>query len=478
MHTGSSLTPSDRGNDPPAWSDAAEGADPLPGVMLANTYIVEAMLGEGGMGRVYSARHTRVPAKRFAIKVLHEEFAQHEEALARFKREAEAAAMINNPHVVGVHDVGQTPDGRPFLVCDFLEGEELADWLQQEGQLAVPDAARIFRQVCAGLMAAHDEGVVHRDVKPENVFLVPARGGPIVKVIDFGISRLAGGGGTKLTQAGVALGTPDFMSPEQARGATVDHRTDIYAVGVMLYAALTGVTPFERSSPHATLVALLTQEPPPPRMFEESIPLELELVIQKAMAKEAADRYQSMVELRDALAPFDTTAGEHGVQKVDHAPAATASTSARIDLDDPRAAPAQVVAFGSLSVFAIFAAGLLAMGGAARTAGVDLGMGGWIVVGLGMVSALAAPTFLAVRHVRRHVWGNTLRAVALARSLRTPLIIGAAAYGLTSLVARLVESVVLGPASGASWPLWDVLTAFAGIAAASVAATLARRSWR
>ncbi|MEQ9319701.1 MAG: serine/threonine-protein kinase, partial [Polyangiaceae bacterium] len=164
-------------------------ADTLVGTTLAGTYILDSVLGEGGMGRVYQARHTRIAAKRFAIKVLHQQYAQHEEALERFKREAEAAALISHPNVVGVHDYGRTQDGRPFLVSDFLVGEELADRLHRESTLPIGEAVRIVRQVCSGLAVAHANGVTHRDVKPENVFLVGSDDELSVKLLDFGISR-------------------------------------------------------------------------------------------------------------------------------------------------------------------------------------------------------------------------------------------------------------------------------------------------
>ena len=450
-------------------------ADPLLGISLAGTYIIDKMIGEGGMGRVYQARHTRIAGKRFAIKVLHEEYAQDHEALERFKREAEAAALISSPYVVGVHDYGRTPDGRPFLVCDFLEGEELADRLQREGQLSIGDAVRIVRQICTGLALAHANGVTHRDVKPENVFLVGTDDHLTAMLLDFGISRFReGGGSTKaaLTQAGVALGTPDFMSPEQAKGSPVDHRTDIYGVGVLLYVALTGVMPFERETPHATLLALLSEEAPSPRLLVPSIPEHLEMIIQKAMAKDAADRYSWIAELTQALAPYDPSSSGQ--------PATTAN--AGVAAATPEASPPPVGAeaaeaasarswlvVGLLLGLPTFIVGmLLAVGGVLRSADVELGATGWILTLLALLVVLSTPLVLIVRHVMQ-VWGNTARCVSLARVVRAMAFAGAGSYALGTLWLRVGYGSVLGDPKSISWPLWDLLLLLVAALAALIA---------
>jgi tRNA A-37 threonylcarbamoyl transferase component Bud32 len=464
------------------------GDDPLLGTSLADTYILDKMIGEGGMGRVYQARHTRIAGKRFAIKLLHEEFAQHHEALERFKREAEAAALISSPYVVGVHDYGQTPDGRPFLVCDFLEGEELSERLEREGQLPIGDAVRIVRQVCAGLALAHANGVTHRDVKPENVFLTGADDHQTALLLDFGISRFReGGGSTKaaLTQAGVALGTPDFMSPEQAKGKPVDHRTDIYGVGVLLYVALTGVMPFERDTPHQTLLALLTEEAPSPRTLVPSIPEHLEMVVQKAMAKEATDRYAWIAELTQALAPYDPTSG--GTATPGTAATAPASTAA--------APPAMVTAVspgGTDVAEASSARGwlgvgllvglpsvvvglLLAVGGVLQSADVKLETTGWLVTLLVLLVVSSTPLVLVVRHLLQ-AWSNTARCVYLARSVRAMTFAGAATYALGTLWLRIGYATVFDDPDALRWPLWDLVLLLAAALAAAVGFLRSRKS--
>ena len=460
-----------------------DSADTLVGTTLAGTYILDKVLGEGGMGRVYLARHTRIAAKRFAIKVLHQQYAQHEEALERFKREAEAAALISHPNVVGVHDYGRTQDGRPFLVSDFLVGEELADRLHRESTLPVGEAVRIVRQVCSGLAVAHANGVTHRDVKPENVFLVGSDDDLTVKLLDFGISRFVDNRGKSITKAGIALGTPDFMSPEQAKGKKVDHRADIYAVGTMLYVALTGVMPFERESPQETLLALLTQEAPPPRMLDASIPEGLELVIQKAMAKEAEDRYQWIAQLNQALAPYDpSAAGSHvpappaaaAVDPLVIPAAAAAVAPAPGDDAAAEAKTARTWIAGALAVGipATLTALLLAAAGIVGAVGMDLDVTAWIICCVLVFAGFGPPSALIVRHIAREIWPNTSRSVALARRLRPAMLALAATYGLGALTRRLLEAWVIDATSMPS--LADALLAALALGAA-VVAFLSRR---
>lgn len=291
-----------------AESTPREGDDELVGKTLGQTYTIVRVLGEGGMGRVYEATHKRINGKRFAIKMLHPEYSRQPDVISRFQREAEAAASIHSPYVVDVYDVDRTHDGRPFIVGEFLDGQEFASYLEQVGKMPVGPAVRVVRQICKALEAAHQKGVVHRDMKPENVFLTGDLTHPIAKVIDFGISKTGDTPGTALTKTGMIMGTPSYMAPEQARGERVDHRVDIYAVGAILYCALTGKRPFDRGDPTATLTAVLTEDPPRPRSIEPTIPDPLELIIQRAMAKTPSDRFQTMTDLDAALTPYDTDA--------------------------------------------------------------------------------------------------------------------------------------------------------------------------
>ncbi|HVY49351.1 MAG TPA: serine/threonine-protein kinase [Minicystis sp.] len=467
--------------------------DSLVGSTLGSSYTIVRVIGEGGMGRVYEARHTRIGSKRFAIKMLHPEFARQPDVISRFQREAEAAAAIRSPFVVDVYDVDRSQDGRPYLVGEFLEGKEFADYLAEVKKMPVGPAVRIVRQICKALAAAHDQGVVHRDMKPENVFLTGDMARPTAKVIDFGISKIGDTPGTALTKTGMIMGTPSYMAPEQARGEKVDHRADVYAVGAILYCALTGQRPFDRGDPTATLTAVLTQDPPRPRSIEPSIPEPLEVIVQRAMAKRPSDRHQSMQELDAELAPYDV--GEELV--LPSAPgsspflsgAATTTGKHRASgLLDKQArevsmARPMILLLTSVGVFWVMAGligtitavvRMLRGGVAANLTGSEA----WLLV-LGIMFTLLTPILLGVRYVSREVWGNSMKSVDLAERLRAPVIVGLCAYGFASLVVRMIESVILRRAVGVAWPVWDLLLfaigAFAGLAALAYVESERRR---
>ncbi len=297
--------PADDGDDP--LDRAVEEPDTLIGKTLHDTYRIHRLVGEGGMGRVYEAHHTRIVDKSFAVKVLRAELTRSPDVLARFQREAQAAATIHHPSVIGVHDFGHTPDGRPYLVADYLEGTELRALVERVGQLDVELAVHVARRVCEAVQAAHVHGVIHRDLKPENVFLVGPPDRPLVKVLDFGLSRFMDArGGAPVTKAGVIMGTPSYMAPEQARGERGDHRVDVYGIGVLLYVALTARAPFSEETPQQTLLAVMNQEPDRPRLHNPGIPEALAAIIERAMARDPAARYPSAADLDAALAPFDT----------------------------------------------------------------------------------------------------------------------------------------------------------------------------
>lgn len=436
------------------WSGSVvEEEDELVGQTLNGTYVIERILGEGGMGRVYLARHTRIQRKRFAIKSLHPEYVRRPDVVKRFRREAEAAAAITSEHVVGVYDVDDDAMGRPYIVAELLEGTELGDLLEAEGRLSVPNAVRIVRQICRALTAAHDQGVVHRDMKPENVFLVGDPERPTVKVLDFGISRLDDGTeGTNLTKAGTVMGTPSYMPPEQARGARVDHRADIYAVGAILYRAVTGQLPFDRDDPMATVAAVLTEEPVRPRTLASEIPEGLEIVIQRAMAKDQQARFSTMRELDDALAPFDAEMATTTARS----PAAAPKTAGRAELVALLATASALLFFGLLSAGASVVT--LARGYGPTT--LEL-----VVVLLTMGLGLATPSFLLVRRLQRTTWEDSARVEALVARLRRPVGSAVAVYAAGWLCASLADFVFSSPRPGwEGWPLVWFLAA--GLAAA------------
>ena len=302
--------------DDPAQTQTPVGPPPsrsarrsLIGQTVDGKYRVRAVLGEGGMGAVFEAEHVAI-GRVVAMKVLHPAQATKKVAVKRFHQEARAAGGIGHPNICEVFDFGTLSDGSPYLVMERLKGETLAARIGAEGGLPFLDVIETVMQVLAGLGAAHERGILHRDIKPENVFLAERPGyGPIVKLLDFGVSKVVGGAAmgewddeTDLTKTGMVMGTPYYMSPEQARGdRNLDGRVDLYACGVLLYEALTGQRPFVAKNYNTLLVQILQAGAKPPRALRASIPLELEQVVLKAMAKNREDRYQVAAEFSQAL---------------------------------------------------------------------------------------------------------------------------------------------------------------------------------
>jgi len=294
--------------------------DSLIGTVLAGRYEVLRRIGEGGMGAVYEAKHTLI-GKRVAVKVLLEKFLTKSDFVARLLQEARLASSIGHENIVDVTDFGTTDDGRSFVVMEFLDGEPLAQLVMREAPLPVERCLRIARQVASALEAAHAKGIFHRDVKPENVYLVRRGDADFVKVVDFGISKAVKQGGDeaadqyRLTHTGLLLGTPLYMSPEQARGEEdLDHRVDIWALGVMLYECLTGEVPFRANNYLGIISQVLTHEAPPPSRLrpELGIPDAVEAVVMRAMEKDRTKRYQVMADLErdiDRLLAGDQNVG-------------------------------------------------------------------------------------------------------------------------------------------------------------------------
>ncbi len=277
------------------------------GEVLADKYRITRFLGEGGMGTVYEAQHALV-GRRFALKFLHAELAREPETLERFRREARAAGALENENIVSVIDFGSAADGVPYLVMEFLVGEDLASLLRRDGPLSVVRAVNIIIQACRGLDAAHAAGIVHRDLKPENLFVCRRGDGTdLVKLLDFGIAKLSQAGVlgpvTPVTRSGATLGTPFYMPPEQARGAKViDQRADIYSLGVILFEALSGARPHPGESYNEILYHILTKPPVPIESKRPGLHADLVDVIHRAIAFEPADRPGSAAELARTLA--------------------------------------------------------------------------------------------------------------------------------------------------------------------------------
>ncbi len=282
-------------------------ADRLLGRVLGGRYRLLERLGQGGMGTVYRATHTLMD-KPVAVKILRAELATDSEAVARFHREARSASRLDHDHCIRVTDFGQSDDGLLFLVMELLDGHSLSH-VTRRGPVPAARAAGIGVAVAEALQHAHDAGIIHRDLKPDNVFLARrAKGREIVKVLDFGLAKLASDSalGPSITRDGTVFGTPEYMAPEQAEGEKLDGRTDVYALGVILYQLVCGDVPFKSSNFVALLTKQVSEEPTAPRdrRPDLEIPPGLELIILKCLAKRREDRYATAAEIADALEPF------------------------------------------------------------------------------------------------------------------------------------------------------------------------------
>ena len=285
-------------------SEAKKITDPFIGKNIEK-YKVLSKLGEGGMGIVYEAEHIHI-GKKVALKILREDYTQKQDVVERFKQEARSATIIGHPNIIDVTDFGYTYDGRVFFVMEYLDGDDMATVLENNRILPCKRVVRIIKQVCDALQAAHDKHIIHRDMKPENIFIQHAgTEEEKVKILDFGIAKMSvlEGGGRKLTKTGVVFGTPEYMSPEQAAGKPVDHRIDIYAVGVILYEMLAGAVPFTGDTFMSILSKHIFESVPPLREMNPNldIPEPLERIIYKCLEKEAENRFQDATSLAKAI---------------------------------------------------------------------------------------------------------------------------------------------------------------------------------
>jgi serine/threonine-protein kinase len=274
-----------------------------PGEVLNGTYQVDGVLGSGGMGVVYAARHLRT-GRRYAVKTLHPDAQLSPDAIRRFEREATAASALGHPGIVGVHDFHETPGGVHYLVMDLLEGETLEQRLARVGCLAWPEARRVALEVGSALGAAHDRGLLHRDLKPANIFLVRAPPSPERAVLlDFGLAKpLSDAGVSRLTVSGAAVGTPLYMSPEQARGEPLDVRSDVYGLGAVVYEMVTGAPPFLDKTLAGVYARLLTESAPAATSAARyPCPAAVDDVLACALAKTREARFDSMRALMAAI---------------------------------------------------------------------------------------------------------------------------------------------------------------------------------
>lgn len=285
-------------NDGAPLDDGGDSEDALLGKVLADRYRILRRLGEGGMGRVYLGEHVRM-GRMSAVKVMSPSLAPTQDAIARFNREAANASRISHPNVAAIYDFGETADGTLYLAMEYIEGEDLGKLLKHEGVLARPRVAALARQIADALNAAHTLGIIHRDLKPDNILIGhDADGQDCVKVVDFGIAKAARGSGQTVTTAGVSLGTPEYMSPEQIAGGDVDHRSDIYSFGLVVFAMLTGKSPYPELTSKESLVQRLTSRPRP---LSEIMPLvswppRLQTALDRALSPEPHDRYAKVTD--------------------------------------------------------------------------------------------------------------------------------------------------------------------------------------
>ncbi|HVX41494.1 MAG TPA: serine/threonine-protein kinase [Gemmatimonadaceae bacterium] len=291
--------------------------DPLIGQVVADRYQILELLGEGGMGRVYLAEHVRM-GRKSAVKVMSPNLALSADAVSRFNREAANASRINHPNVAQIYDFGETPDGVLYLAMEFVEGETLRAMIERDGPIPPPRAGALAQQIAGALAAAHHLGIVHRDLKPDNIMVGRHHdGSDWVKVVDFGIAKTvqgSGEGGSQtVTTAGVSLGTPEYMSPEQLAGERLDNRTDLYSLGLVLFNMLTADLPYPRVTSKETLVRRLTSRPRTLADVAPDVdwPPELQAALDRALAPEPVERYASAIDFgRDVVAATSAAEAE------------------------------------------------------------------------------------------------------------------------------------------------------------------------
>ena len=313
------------------------GESNLVGTVIADRYHIVKKLGEGGMGQVYLAQHVRMKRKS-AVKVMNPALVHDHDATSRFNREAENASQIAHANVAAIYDFGETADGLIYLAMEFIDGVPLTKILREKGALPAARAASIAKQVADGLAAAHDLGIVHRDLKPDNIMIARGReGADLVKIVDFGIAKAMQSDEQKVTRTGLSVGTPEYMSPEQLAGDKLDHRTDIYSLGLVAFSMFTGHLPFPSVTSKEALIMRLTDRPRTLAQIKSDVewPAELQSVMDRALANDSDDRYQNVADF-----------GRDLVRAVQAMPQTALTSSGTLEFVVPTA-PTQALATGA-----------------------------------------------------------------------------------------------------------------------------------
>ena len=287
-----------------------------PGQIIDGKYRIVRLLGTGGMGAVFEGENIKI-RRKVAIKMLHGSVSSMDEVVKRFENEAKAAGMVGSEHICEVLDLGELPDQTRYMVMEYLDGETMSSLIKRAGRLLPEQSIPILSQILDALGAAHAAGIIHRDLKPDNVFILPQRGGlqNFVKILDFGVSKFSqlSGESMNVTRAGAVVGTPYYMSPEQARGTPVDQRTDVYAIGVLLYQATTGQVPFQAETFNELLFKIVLEQAPPPQAYMPDLDPEFSAIIQRAMAREPDQRYPSCAHFKEALLQYQARLSGRGL---------------------------------------------------------------------------------------------------------------------------------------------------------------------
>ena len=291
--------------------EALDRGLPKPGDVIAGRYRVVAPIGRGAMGMVYRAEHVQI-RKVVAIKLLHRELQENPENVTRFHREAESASRLNHPNTVHVFDFGRTESGSLYIVMEYVDGADLGKVIDKEGPMPFGRVAYLCAQVAGSVADAHEAGIVHRDLKPENIVITQGRDGEMAKVLDFGLAKLfEGTAEVQVTSSGTIVGTPYYMSPEQIQGHELDGRSDVYAMGAIMYECVVGKPPFEAPNPVGVLTKHLSQEPLRPSSRSPlSVPAEADEIIMRCLEKDRERRYESAEALRGALIGYLSTVGD------------------------------------------------------------------------------------------------------------------------------------------------------------------------